>query len=340
MTAYALLQTLLEGGWATTATQQTQIRPSTVKLALSQLQDHVKSFNNWLAQQDSNLRVDLGPPTGSGHYYQQDPESKEYGDIDLQMVAPNPWQHSHSTYSSEWNHMWDEWVARDQPKGIQPEASTPGHPILELPTGELVQVDFMWHEPNKAEWGLARSVPPRGVKGLLNGNLFSVLGSMLMMSMQHSGVQIKLSNGVPVPFSKQKGVIIHTITHNPRRMFLDLLTYLADKPLEDLQLNADLKANPGVKWPNPDINVMVRGIHGLAQALQDNLLFGKGVLKDYTNAQDFLTKFWHSYEAKAVAEINNPKRLKAETPSAQARADRDRASIQQGLDKVQKLWFG
>lgn len=339
MTRFSTLKILLEGGWASTATQHTQITPATVSAALHHMHQLVDQFNQWLTTRvDAPPPVQLGSPTGSGFYYQQDPSDKEYGDIDLQMIAANPWGHGHSTYSSEWNHLWDEWVARAQPAGVSREHSTPGHPFLEMPDHGLVQVDFMWHEPAHAQWGLARSVPPKGLKGLLNGNLFSVLGSMLMMSMQHSGVQVKTDAQGIVPFSKKKGTTLHTITHNPQRMFLDILTYLADRPLEDLQLNPLLKQNPGVRWPTPDVQVMVRGIQGLAKALEDNQLMGKGVLQYYTSAEQFLNKFWQQYEAKAEAEINNPKRLKAETPAAKARAQRDIDSIRKGLEHIRQMW--
>lgn len=339
MTAYPLLQLLQEGGWATTATQKTQITPATVRASLHIMQQLVQQFNQFLKQHaDAPPQIKLGSPTGSGYYHDQDVDTKEYGDIDLQMIADNPWRHSHSTYSSEWNHLWDEWVARQSPAQVDAELSTPGHPILKIPGHGLVQVDFMWHEPDLADWGLARSVPPQGVKGLLNGNLFSVLGHMLQMSMQHSGAQVKMQAGSVVPFSKQKGVQLITITKNPRTLFLDVLSWVADQSAQQLKLNPLLTQNPGVKWPKPELSVMVKGIKGLAQAFEDNQLFGKGVLQPYESAQDFLQEFWRQYEAKAQAEIHNPKRLKAETPAAQARAQRDIHSIQQGLAQVQQLW--
>lgn len=306
------------------------------------MQNLIPEFNAWLKHHDhAPGMVQLGEPTGSGHYHAQDPEHKEYGDVDLQMVAPNPWGLGHSAYSSEWNHLWDEWVARDQPSTINAEHSTPGHPILILENGGLVQIDFMWHQPAHAEWGLARSVPPRGLKGLLNGNMFSVLAQMLNMSLQHAGAQVKEDPaGTPVAFNKQKGVTLKTITHDPHHLFVHLLEYLAQKPAHTLKIPNLLAQNPGVKWPHPDIAIMVKGIKGLAQGITANDLWGKHLLAPYANEQDFLEKFWATYEQKAHNEIANPKRAKAETPEAKARAARDIQSIQQGLDHIHKLWHG
>lgn len=340
MVKFPILQKIYEGGWGTTATQHTRITPVTVREVIQIMTQLTESFNAWLSHHEhAPGLVKVGSPTGSGYYHDQDPEHKEYGDVDLQMIAPNPWGHSHSTYSSEWNHLWDEWVARDQPPQVAQEHSTPGHPILQMSDGGLVQIDFMWHQPAHAEWGLARSVPPRGLKGMLNGNMFSVLGQMLNMSLQHAGAQVKVdAHDQVTSFSKQKGVTIKTVSHDPHNLFVHILSWLAQKPQAELKIPHLLAHNPGVKWPNPDVQVLVNGIKGLAKAITQNMLWGQGVLKKYSSEQEFLDEFWNTYEAKAMAEINNPKRLKAETPEAKARALRDQDAISKGLKKVKHMW--
>jgi hypothetical protein len=340
MIKFTLFRQLLEGGWATTATQHTKIMPATVREVMHTMQGLVKDFNTWLRDQGHAPGVvKVGSPTGSGYYHAQDPEHKEYGDVDLQMIAPNTSGASHASYASAWNQLWDEWVARDAPPQVLPEYSTPGHPILQLSSGGVVQVDFMWHEPAHETWGLARSVPPRGLKGLLNGNMFSVLGHMLNMSLQHAGAQVKVdASGSPVAFNKRKGVTLQTITHDPHNLFVHLLQYLTQKPDSNLLIPSLLAENPGVRWPNPDIQVMVRGIKGLAQGISSNHAWGQGLLEPYKNEQDFLDKFWHKYEQKAQSEMASPKRAKAETPEAQARAKRDIDSIAQGLAKIKHMW--
>ena len=67
-------------------------------------------------------------------------------------------------------------------------------------------------------------------------------------------------------------------------------------------------------------------------------MYGKGILNSYANADDFLHKFVEIYMAKAQGAINAPKRDKAETPEAKARADADRKSIAQGAKMVQQLF--
>jgi hypothetical protein len=79
---------------------------------------------------------------------------------------------------------------------------------------------------------------------------------------------------------------------------------------------------------------MVQGLKAFAESCEVNGMFGKGDLKNFTSAQDYLNKFWARYEEKAMIDIAGKKRDKAQTPDAIARAEADRTKIQQGLDMV------
>lgn len=334
---YKLL--LAEGGWVTTATQNTQIKPDTIQHTMHMLRELVSMFNEWLVQNYPDVgQVQVTTPTGSGYYHLTDDPNKEYGDIDVQMVAENPWKQGHASYTATWNSMWDVWVKQAQPEQLDSELGKPGHPFIKVPDHGLVQVDFMWQEPEKQLWGLVRSVPPPGIKGLIHGNMFSVLAQIMGMSMQYSGVQVKTQKGAPVSFSKQKDVTLHTITHDPHRMFWDLLEFVSGQPVSQLKLNTLIEKTPGIRLPRADVTDMIEGIKGLAQAFEDNDLYGTKYLHQHKNAQEFLTDFWNVYAKKAQEELLNPKRLKAETPAAKARAARDIDSIKKGLAHVKELW--
>jgi hypothetical protein len=67
-------------------------------------------------------------------------------------------------------------------------------------------------------------------------------------------------------------------------------------------------------------------------------MYGKGILAPYSNAEEFLNKFVQIYMAKAQGAIDAPKRDKAETPEAKARAEADKKSIAQGAKMVQQLF--
>jgi hypothetical protein len=332
---------LAEGGWETTVTQGTVVKPAAVRVALSQIQNLFTGFNQYLAQQGLGP-VEVGAPTGSSAYYLVDPEDKVYGDIDLQVIAPATQHQTHSQFQSHWNRLVDDYIKQARPKFVHPE-STVGHPIVEVGRDQYVQVDFMWHEPKTREWGRFRVTPERGVKGLLYGNIYSVLGQLLDMSIQHAGVQLKMQDGQQVPFSKQKNTTVVTVSLDPRKFVYDILVYLfssihGNENIKKMLVDDLLRENPGLDVNNIKIEKLVRAVQGLARSFELNNMYGQGPLKGYQDSADFLDKFWKVYQSKAMTEISSPKRDKAATPEAQARALSDQQRILQGLDIVERLF--
>jgi hypothetical protein len=286
----------------------------------------------------------MGRPTGSGAYHEQDqindPE-KVYGDIDLQMIGPPVEGTTYGQYTNFWNKLADDFVKQTNPSYVHPVESKIGHPIIKIGEDAYVQVDFMWHTPELSQWGATRVTPEHGIKGLLTGNMYSVLGELLGMSIQHAGVQLKTQNGQQVPFSKQKDVELHTLSTNPKTFIYDIFQYEAQQILgKKANIDAMLRDNPGADINNMKISILVDGVKGLANSFEQNQMFAKGNLAGFANAQDFLTKFLQRYEEKAMIDINAAKRDKAVTPEAKARAAADKAKVQQGLDMVKSLFVG
>lgn len=331
-----------EGGWDTTVTQGTVIHPAVVKTVLGIVQQFVNDFNAWLEPKGLGP-VQMGKPTGSGAYHEQDqvenPE-KIYGDIDLQMIGPPIEGATHGQFTTFWNKQANEFVRSTTPNYVHPGESKEGHPIIKIGPDAYVQVDFMWHTPELSQWGAARITPERGVKGLLTGNMYSVLGELLNLSIQHAGVQLKVSDGARVPFSKQKGTEVVTVTINPKTFIYDIFQYEAENILGQKSANIDnmLRQFPGNDIADVKISKLVNGIKGLANSFEMNEMFGKGSLSSFANAADFLNKFLTRYEEKAIIDINAAKRDKAETPEAKARAAEDKAKVQQGLNMVKNLF--
>ena len=141
-----LLREFFEGGWDTTATQSTVVKPAVVKTALAQMKKFVAGFNQFL-QTKGLPPVQMGHPTGSSAYYEVDPEDKIYGDIDLQMIGPETEHKTHSQFQGYWNSLADEFVKTANPDYVlnEPDAK-PGHPIIKIGPEQYVQVDFMWHQ--------------------------------------------------------------------------------------------------------------------------------------------------------------------------------------------------
>lgn len=331
-------ESVREGGWDTTATQSTVITPNVVKSSLAVVQQFVTDFNAWLQPQGQGP-VQMGRPTGSSAYHAQDAKNdpeKVYGDVDLQMIAPPVEGLTYGQFTSFWNRLADEFVKETNPAYVLSTESKPGHPIIAIGKDAFVQVDFMWHEPKLSTWGATRVTPQHGVKGLLTGNMWSVFGELLDMSVQHAGVQLKVIDGERVPFSKQKDTETVTVTTEPASFILDTFRYLAkqqgiDKP----KIVPALKTYGGVNIEKVNIETLVRGVKAFAASAEANNMFGQGDLKNFSGSEDFLNKFWQRYQDKAMIDVQGKKRDKAQTPAAIARAESDKQKILQGLTTVQ-----
>lgn len=339
-----IFEILREGGWDTTATQGTVITPQVAKAAMAQMQRFVEDFNRYRADRQREP-VELGKPLGSTAYHEIDPEDKIYGDIDIQMIAPAIEGLSFTQFTAAYNKAADEFVRETKPSYVHPTESKPGHPILQVGRDAYVQVDFMWHPENLRDWGAGRATPEHNLKGMLTGNMYSVLGELLDMSIQHAGVQLKTQNGVHVPFSKQKGVEVQTITMDPGTFILDIFKYeyesILNRPVNgQTYIDPLLQKFPGNDLNDVKISKLVNSVKGLARSFEKNEMFGQGNLANYESARDFIQKFWSRYEEKAMADVANKKRNKAQTPDAIARAQQDREKILSGLATVKGYFSG
>jgi len=332
-----------EGGWDTAATQSTVVTPQIVKKALTVIQKFATDFNEWLIKQGIEDQIQIGHPLGSSAYHDVDPDDKVYGDIDLQVIVPDM-DGVHSAMQNQWNDRQQQFVETVAPEYVLLGGeSKPGHPIVKIGPDQYVQVDFIWHIKRNADWGRYRATPERGLKGLLNGNMFSVLGALLDMSIQHAGVQLKVNDrGEHVSFSTRKNTSVQTISSSPTTFIVDILHYVASQAGLDrkqVRIDPQLKSHPGVNTKDIKIAFLAEGIIGLAKSFELNDLYGKGILSEYHSAEEFIAAFKHEYSTKVEVEISSKKRDKAATPEAIARAEHDRHAIQQGLQTVMS-YFG
>lgn len=333
---------LLEGGWASTVTQGTVIHPSTVKLALKVMDKFITGFNKW--SEKKNLPpVEIGYPTGSSAYHDVDPEDKIYGDIDLQLIIPEIPELAGKTLS-QMQYFWNKQMGEygKTLKWIHPE-SDPGHPIIEVAPNAWVQIDFMPHPEALATWGRFRATPERGVKGLLRGNLFSILGQLLNLNVQHAGVQYKERDGVRMPYTDTKKDYVHrTLSTNIETFVKDIFDHeyktITGKDPTTAKIDPLLQQYQGSKTDEVKISDLVNAIKGMARSFQINKMYGKGTLSEFKNYDDFINEFLKNYEGKAMAAVHAKKREKAESPEAIARAQADKESITNGLEKVKGMF--
>ena len=338
-----LLRELFEGGWDTTKTQNTVLKPAIVGVALKVVDKFVADFNNFNRSQDIPA-VKRGKPTGSTAYHEIDSIEKPdniYGDIDLQMIAPIQPGMTNAQFTGFWNDLADNFAKSGKVNYVDTSESKPGHPIFQVGNDQYVQVDFMWHPIELADWGAARVTPERGVKGLLTGNMYSVMGEIMDMSIQHAGVQLKVIDDQHVPFSKQKGTSTITVTTNPKTYIYDIFMYLAKRMgVQNPVADPLLKQFPGNDVNDVKIAKLVNGVKGLAKSFETNGMIGKDILSKFRSAEDFINQFERRYEEKAMLDVNAKKRDKAETPEAKARAEADREKVLSGLKMVKGLFAG
>jgi hypothetical protein len=338
---------IVEGGWTSTVTQGTKITPAIIKPALGVLARFIDDFNAFL--ETKNLPpVRMGKPTGSTAHHEADladPQRRDtiYGDIDMQMIAPElEGVAGGSAFASYWNRLAGEFVEQRKPASVH-SIPDPGHPVFEIAPGKFVQIDFMWHPEPLAKWGASRATPERGLKGLLHGNMFSTLGELLDMSIQHAGVQLKVIDGQQVPFNKRKGTELVTVTTDPENFIMDLFRY-EYKTITGRDADQRTPIDPLLKqYPGNDINdtriaKLVNSVKGLARSLEANNLFGKGNLAQFGSASDFINQFVQHYEQKAMNDVNGTKRDKAQHPDDIARADMDKKKIVGGLATVKDMF--
>lgn len=333
---------ITEGGWDITATQATVITPQVIKKAIGVADQLIQDFNQWLEQKQPNTPlVQRGALTGSSAYYDVDSDEQTYGDVDMQLIVPQLPEYSNLTLGqiqSKWIKLLNEFLSEKRPGYVHAESRS-GHPVLKIDQDQWVQVDIMPHPKPLAHWARWRVTPQRGVKGLLTGNMFSVLGHLLDMSIQHGGVQYKVRDGQQVPFAQRKDTQVVTISTSPETFVLDIFKHLAQAAGQpSARPHPQLVQYSGIQPPTVRISDLVNAVQGLALSFEVNNMFGQGSLSKFANKDDFLAQFKAEYQRKAQAEINSPKRQKAATPEAQARAQTDIKRIQDGLNMVMNLF--
>lgn len=337
-------EVIREGGWDSTVTQSTVLHPAIVPQVLKVLQKFVIDFNQYLTEKGIPP-VEVGKPLGSSAHYEldsaEDPD-KIYGDIDLQMIGqPVDGITSHSGFSKFWNERADEYIKSVRLPYIHAE-STVGHPFVQIGPDQWVQVDFIWHEEKTREWGRIRTTPERGIKGSISGNMFSSLGELLNLSIQHAGVQLKTLDGKHTTFAAGKGKQLVTISTSPDKYMLHILTYLfmdmyGEDKVSYMKIDPLLQQYPGVIG-NVTIANMVQSVKGIARSFEANKMYGKRTLAKFTSAEDFIAQFIAHFGEKIDKDINGPKRDKAETPEAKARAAEDIKKLKSGFKMVKDLF--
>lgn len=317
------------GGWQNTITQKTKLTPLVVAETLVVVQQFVNDFNQFL---NFNFLkpVEMGHTLGSTSYYKVDDHTTEYGDIDLQIIAPDSNMSSYQV-SKFYNDFIDAFIADAHPDYVDDSLPTHGHLIFKV-GDEHIQVDMLWTTERLAHWDRWRKTPQHGIKGLVLGNLFSTLGEVINMSLQ-SAVLMKLKDGQPINFQRgRKEDDVIEVTRSIEYFGTDILEYVycaVYGQIDGMIIDDELTRYPGLNTDDVQISDIVHCIKGLAKSFELNNLYGKHVLKDYSNKQELLDAYLDHYLDKADRAGRGAKLDKAETPA-------ELAQVQQLRDKIKK----
>ena len=334
---YRVNAILNEGGLASPLTQQTIITPKTIVIVKPKIERLMDLYNEY-ARTKNLPPAKFGAFLGSTAHFEEDLKDPNvdditYGDIDIQIEVPT-YDKTPMKNQDQWYKVFDQFIQETLPEGISP-TSPKGHPVINIGGEEWVQVDFIIHQSHLLEWGRYRATPQRGLKGMLYGNLISVLGDCLDLSIQHNGVQMKVKEGKRQPFASTRGQFeLHTVSTNIKTFILDILKYEAGTEAIVAVPDPLLKANPGVNTEDIKAEYLIKGIKGLVKSFDRNGMLGKGNLSQYQTPEDFYNKFWELYTDKIDANLNATKWHKA-PPEKVARAH---AKIKGDLAKVKNIF--
>jgi hypothetical protein len=322
-----------EGGWASTATQNTTITPQVVAQSVELLKHFDQAYNAWQEQHELGLAIEIGDPVGSGTYYKRDlandPE-REYGDIDVRC-----WIDNNGTPMAQRTTQYRDAI-REFCRTTQDYATENGNNIIVQTPAGAVQVDLIFTLREHAEWTRALA-PEYRVKGVISTSLMSSLAEVLNMSIGLQGVQVKTRAGRPVSFRQSKDTELATVSTNPNNWGGDIYSYyyqLAKNAKPEVPTN--LAKHGGLK-DEQRLSDIVMTVRALATDMEQAGLLGTGALDYIANAQDMLKRVAKVYSDKLEAGINSSKFDKAATPAAQEKANKTKLMLAKYRNEITKL---
>lgn len=345
---------IAEGGWATTKTQATVIKPKIIADSVKKLTAVGSDFAKHCQSIELPI-LEFLKPIGSGTWYEEDIESqpdKVYGDVDfmvaypvLELTGKDRRADEIATvklYNKELLNFLEKqnyaFLDMKETNAVSTDTTLKLIMAVATPEGEgWIQVDMIVTHTDYKEWAIFRMTPIRNAKGFVLGNLYSSFGEVLEISIMHRGVRAKFSASGMVSFSKRAGVEEKLLSANITTFMNDIAEFFwkqsgTDKPYEP---SASLSSWKGINANNPTFEDLCDGIRAVAETLEKLGEFGT-VIK-YKNAKDLLEAVKARYTEKMERDANSSKFDKADTPAAKAAADKLRAFVAEYTAKIKVL---
>jgi hypothetical protein len=351
---FILEQYLTEGGWASSKTQSTIIRPKIIKDCVEKLKDLESKFNKHLEEKGMQP-MEFLRAVGSGKWFEKDIESqpdKVYGDIDFNVSYPvieddklserDNEIKSIKLYNTELLSFLEkenlDYIDVEETKGASDTSSVKLIMKAETDEGEgWVQVDLIVTHEQYKDWSTFRLTPMHNVKGFVLGNLYSSFGEVLEINIQTRGVRAKMIDDRVVNYSKRSGAVDKLITSDVNRFMHDIAKFLweqgdTDEPFKESE---SLKNWKGMDQDNPRIEDLAQGIMAVADTLAQLGEFGTTI--KYKSRNEFIDAVKRRYTEKMETAASSTKFDKAETEQAKQAALKVKKLSAEYIDKVNKI---
>ena len=302
-------------------TSGTKLTPNVVSQANKVYLQAISAWNKSLSSQGLES-VQQIKAVGSTSYFEQDnteePDELErvygtsdvvYGDVDylVQFPFPSDFSGDETERRREENKvkreygqlMQDFFESPSSPKEVK--AVTQPMVVVELPSGEHVQVDAIVTFPKYSNWMKSRYSSERGLKGYITGNLYAALGDALVLTVGTEGVLARTRNGERVASRLRKDVIINSVSVDPQNFLMDIAGYIIGS--DDFEASPMLKRYSGWDEDAVRISDIGKGIVGLASTLEANM--------DNFSKKELLGSVLSSFEAKLGGTIDKKRNMMA-----------------------------
>jgi len=302
-------------------TSGTKLTPSVVSQANKVYLQVISAWNKSLSSQGIEP-VQPVKAVGSTSYFEQDsteqPDELErvygtsdvvYGDVDYLVQFPFPSDFSgdeterrreENKIKKEYGQLMQEFF--DSPNSpTEVKAVTSPMLVVELLSGEHVQVDAIVTFPKYSNWMKSRYSSERGLKGYITGNLYAALGDALVLTIGTEGVLARTRDGERVTSRIRKDVIINSVSIDPRNFLMDITGYIIGS--DDFEVSPTLQRYSGWDEDAVRISDIGKGIVGLAETLEANV---EGFSK-----KELLGSVLSSFEAKLGGTIDKKRNMMA-----------------------------
>lgn len=302
-------------------TSGTKLTPSVVSQANKVYLQAISAWNKSLSSQGLEP-VQPIKAVGSTSYFEQDsteqPDELErvygtsdvvYGDVDylVQFPFPSDFSGDETERRREENKIKKEYGQLMQKFFESPnsptevKAVTSPMLVVELPSGEHVQVDAIVTFPKYSNWMKSRYSSERGLKGYITGNLYAALGDALVLTIGTEGVLARTRDGERVTSRIRKDVIINSVSIDPRNFLMDIAGYIIGS--DDFEVSPTLQRYSGWDEDAVRISDIGKGIVGLAETLEANV---EGFSK-----KELLSNVLSTFEAKLNGTIDKKRKMMA-----------------------------